>query len=106
MTQREQLKKLRAFAQAIFADFPDLSTLDGGDIQALGIDHGLLTPVEMSAPCDPDCFCAEYHGSDAWRGNGRLGKNWNASDAASSKAWGRFFNQRLWAASMEETWRS
>jgi hypothetical protein len=54
------LEKLRAFAQAVLSDWPD-SAPDGFELQELGEKHGLLTPVEVTEPCDPDhCGCAEY----------------------------------------------
>lgn len=51
---------LRAFAQALFKDWPDVGA-DGFELQELGEKYGLLTPVPVTERCDPDnCNCAEY----------------------------------------------
>jgi hypothetical protein len=54
------LAALRAFAQAVMAEWPDSNEYEG--IQELAAKHGLLVPVMMAAPCGPDCACEEYHG--------------------------------------------
>lgn len=55
--------KLRDFAQAVMRGFPDYDGLDGFDLQDLAVKYGLLTPVEVTEPCQPEgCWCAEYHG--------------------------------------------
>ena len=54
-----EIEKLRAFAQAVIGQngFDDL---DGSDLQELSVKHGLLEPIEMTAPCSEDaCSCYE-----------------------------------------------
>ena len=41
----------------------------------------------MSAPCDPDCFCAEYHGSDGFTCNRRSGLLDGEGDFVADEAW-------------------
>ena len=60
----EEAGKLRAFAQAVLGDWPDCGTLDGGDIQTLAENHGLLTPTTPCEPCGESCTCLEYYGAD------------------------------------------
>ncbi len=51
--------RLRAFAQAIMESWPQ-GDVDGADLQDAAIEHGLLTPVNVAAPCnDESCMCAE-----------------------------------------------
>jgi hypothetical protein len=38
--------------------------LDGDDLQDKAVEFGLLTEVEVAAPCSGDCVCAEYYGDD------------------------------------------
>src|SRR6185437_12473237 len=33
---------------------------DGGDLQDLGVKHGLLVPIEATEPCGEACVCVEY----------------------------------------------
>lgn len=56
--------KLRAFAQDVMGDWPHECGLDGFELQDLAVKHGLLVPVEMTAPCGEGCQCAEYYESD------------------------------------------
>ena len=60
----EEADKLRAFAKAVLGDWPDCGTLDGGDIQTLAENHGLLTPTTPCEPCGESCTCLEYYGAD------------------------------------------
>jgi hypothetical protein len=56
----DELAKLREFAEAVMGDWPDVGGLDGFDLQALGVKHGLLERLERVAPCCDSCRCAEY----------------------------------------------
>ena len=51
---------LRAFAQEIFKDWPDYGPIEGWDLEAMALKHGLLTPVTVTEPCGENCACAEY----------------------------------------------
>ena len=51
---------LRAFAQEIFKDWPDYGAVEGWDLEAMALKHGLLTPVTVTEPCGENCACAEY----------------------------------------------
>lgn len=57
---QSDLEKLRAFAQAILDDWPDIGGLDGFEVQELAEKHGLLTPTIATGPCGETCLCAEY----------------------------------------------
>ena len=57
------LKKLRGFAQAVMEAWPD-GDVDGSDLQDFAITWGLLEPVKVDAPCEENCFCAEYYHLD------------------------------------------
>jgi hypothetical protein len=61
-----EIDALRAFAQAVMADWPDCMMLDGGDLQELAERHGLLTPETRHEPCGEGCSCNEYAGPDEW----------------------------------------
>ena len=55
-----ECEKLRAFANEIMDCWPD-GDVDGGFLQEVAIEHGLLAPHEVTEPCNPDgCQCAEY----------------------------------------------
>lgn len=61
------LRRFRAFAQALLEDWPHDMGIDGFELQDLAIKHGLLAPKvpAPTAPCGENCNCVEYHGSDA-----------------------------------------
>lgn len=51
---------LKAFARQVLRDALNGAGFDGGDLQELAVQLGLLVPTKMEAPCDPDaCVCAE-----------------------------------------------
>ena len=55
-----EIDQLRAFAQAVMGDWPDVGGLDGFDLQELGVKHGLLVGVMKHGPCSEEyCRCAE-----------------------------------------------
>ena len=63
----DDVRKLRAFAQAVLEDWPDFSGMDGGEIQDLAVKHGLLRAKDPAptVPCmESGCACAEYYGLD------------------------------------------
>jgi hypothetical protein len=55
----ETIAGLRRFAQRVMESWPG-GDLDGGDLQEIATDSGLLTSVMVSAPCGESCACAEY----------------------------------------------
>lgn len=63
------LDKLRAFAQAVLEDWPDLAP-DAFDLQDLAVKHGLLAlkDPKPTEPCGEGCSCAEYFGADEFSG--------------------------------------
>ena len=63
MTDAEQ--KLRAFAKFMLEDWPD-SMPDEWAMQDKAIECGLLDETKQEKPCGDDCWCAEYHGADAF----------------------------------------
>lgn len=63
---RGEVRKLRAFANAVLGGWPDDICIDGFELQCHAVTHGLLAlkfprPTE---PCREFCNCVEYHGSD------------------------------------------
>lgn len=60
VAERDQL---RAFARAVFKDFPE-SMPDGFDLQDMGIEHGLLVGSTVTSSCGENCQCASYNGDD------------------------------------------
>lgn len=60
--------KLRAFAQDVMENWPDVGSLDGYDLQMLGVKHGLLTETTHYKPCcDVGCNCAVMCYEDDWK---------------------------------------
>lgn len=59
-----ELSRLRDFAQAIMeaADWPEGGDVEGGQIQDIAEEHGLLVKTEQTKPCGEDCWCLEYNG--------------------------------------------
>lgn len=60
-------KRLRDFIRALFekSGWPEGGDIEAGDFQDLAVEHGLLKPETVTAPCGDNCFCAEYHGDMA-----------------------------------------
>jgi hypothetical protein len=58
--RRDAENKLRAFAQELFKDSPDTEAIEGWDLEALAVKHGLLMPVTVTEPCGENCFCLRY----------------------------------------------
>jgi hypothetical protein len=55
----DELAALRAFAQEAMEAWPT-GGLDGGDLQACAVRHGLLNPEIRHESCGEGCSCAEY----------------------------------------------
>lgn len=63
-----ECEKLRAFAQDIMDEWPDVGSLDGYDLQMLGVKHGLLAETTHHKPCcDEGCACAVMCYEDDWK---------------------------------------
>lgn len=54
-----------AFCREIFRDFPELSNLDGFDIQDYGVKHGLLLKTKYDPEIHGQCEYGSERG-DAW----------------------------------------
>ncbi len=60
--------QLRAFAQDIMDEWPDVSTLDGFDLQELAVKHGLLAETTHHKPCaEEGCNCASMVDERDWQ---------------------------------------
>ncbi len=59
--KHDDLVALRAFAIAVMECWPD-GGIDGGELQDLAIEHGLLLGVTRYEPCSHDrCACADVY---------------------------------------------
>ncbi len=63
---REEVRKLRAFAQGVMEAWP-LGDVDGGTLQDLAFQHGLIVPEKRFEPCGEACTCAEYLSGTEWQ---------------------------------------
>lgn len=60
----QDVKQLRAFAQAIMESWP-IGDVDGGHLQDMAVEHGLLVKTIQNKPClEEGCTCAEYLAPD------------------------------------------
>lgn len=65
---RAERDKLRAFAQDIMDEWPDVGTLDGFDLQELAVKHGLLAETTHHKPCaEEGCNCAAMVDERDWQ---------------------------------------
>jgi hypothetical protein len=56
----EQIESLAKFALDILGEWPDVSLMDGGDLQEIAERHKLLIPQTVFSPCmEEGCTCAE-----------------------------------------------
>lgn len=55
----DELTALRTFAQRVMANWPE-GDVDGGDLQSIAVECGLLMPVDVTQPCGEGCNCAGY----------------------------------------------
>lgn len=64
----EQIESLEKFVLEVLDEFPDVASLDGGDIQEIGEKHKILVPQTMYAPCiDDGCNCAQYYDDNEFK---------------------------------------
>ena len=61
MTDEKDRPDLVKFAQRMLRDWPEYGLdMDGGELQEIAVECGLLYPVRMDAPCSDDvCNCAD-----------------------------------------------
>jgi len=57
---------LRAFAQGVMESWPD-GDVDGGYLQDMAEQHGLLKPETFHEACGEDCRCLQYFSSTEWQ---------------------------------------
>lgn len=57
---RKETNRLAAFARDILAYH--LGSIDGPEIEHIGLKHGVLLAVEVAEPCSEECECAEVGG--------------------------------------------
>lgn len=61
----EQIESLAKFALDVLGEWPDVSLMDGGDIQEIAERRKLLIPQIVFSPCmDEGCTCAEVCNDD------------------------------------------
>jgi hypothetical protein len=58
-----EFAKLRAFAQDVMRAWPE-GDVDGGELQAAAIRHGLLRETHPKEPCGEGCTCVEYYSDE------------------------------------------
>ena len=56
---------LRRFAREIMDAWPD-GGIEGADLQAIAVKHGLLVPETLHEPCGESCSCAGLVDADDW----------------------------------------
>jgi len=64
--ERDEMARLRGFAQDILKDWPDVGYIDGFDLQQLAHKHGLLVSETLFKPCGEQCSCAEMVDQVEW----------------------------------------
>lgn len=64
---QEEIDALRAFAKAVMEVWP-MGDLDGGTLQELAEQHGMLKPETRHEPCGEACSCREYADAQEWEG--------------------------------------
>ena len=64
---KEQSELLAKFTMEVLEDWPDMGSLDGGDLQDIAVKHNILIPHIVHGPCCDDCFCSEFYGNDEWQ---------------------------------------
>jgi hypothetical protein len=56
---------LRAFAREVMQAWP-YDDVDGDDLQAMAIKHGMLRPEQRTERCGDKCMCAGYAEAEDW----------------------------------------
>lgn len=65
--EREELARLRGFAQDILQDWPEIGDLDGFELQEAAHKHGLLIAETRYKPCrEEGCMCAAMVWREEW----------------------------------------
>jgi len=64
----EQFESLCNFVFDVLADFPDMATLDGFDIQDIAVTRKVLIPTTVYKPCQEEgCNCSEFYSDDDFK---------------------------------------
>ena len=63
--KQAQVDALRGFAQDVMQSWPE-GDVDGADLEAFAITHGLLKPEKRTEPCGESCNCTGYYDADEW----------------------------------------
>jgi len=63
----KQIQSLAKFALEVLEDWPDMGSLDGGDLQEIAVKHNVLVPHIVHGSCCDDCFCSEFYSDEEWR---------------------------------------
>jgi hypothetical protein len=61
---RAENEALRKFAQRVMDDWPDGSNMDGGELQDIAHECGLLKDIIRTESCGDNCGCAEYYSDE------------------------------------------
>jgi hypothetical protein len=56
---------LKRFAERVL-DAANYGDLDGGDLQEIAVECGVLREITVTEPCGEDCGCAEFHTTGPW----------------------------------------
>ncbi len=59
---KEQSELLAKFVLEVLDDFPDIGSLDGGDLQEIAEKHKILIPHIVHGPCGENCYCEQFYG--------------------------------------------
>ena len=65
-TNDEKIISLARFALDVLAEWPDMGSLDGGDLQEIAVKHNILIPHIVHGPCCDECFCGEFYDAEEW----------------------------------------
>lgn len=59
MSKRKQHEALLKFARKVMASWPE-GDIEGGDLQDIAVETGLLTKIIATASCGEGCRCIGY----------------------------------------------
>ena len=64
---KEQSELLAKFVLEVLEEWPDMGSLDGGDLQEIGEKHKILIPHIVHGPCSDNCYCSEFYSNEEWQ---------------------------------------